>query len=199
MILFQEDQFGQAKRKLAELKKNHQAEVATFAGGCFWCLEAPFEHEPGVLGVVAGYMGGRRPNPTYAQVCTGVTGHREIVQVWFDPNIISYQRLLDIFWLQIDPTDPGGQFTDRGEEYQTAIFTHTNEQAMLAEESKEKLALSGTFSEPIATEIINESTFYPAEDYHQQYYLQKPTRYQQYNQGSGRAGYIKQHPLKKNT
>lgn len=188
--------FRQADTELADLQAIQGAEVATFAGGCFWCLEAPFVHQPGVYGVLAGYMNGHRDWPTYQQVTTGVSGHREVVQVWFNPEEVTYQQLLDIYWLQIDPTDPGGQFADRGEEYRTAIFVHSSEQERLAEASKEQLELSGRFDLPIATEVLPAQDFYPAEDYHQHFYEQRPDYYQQYKAGSGRAGYLEQHPLK---
>jgi methionine-S-sulfoxide reductase len=163
-------------------------QTATFAGGCFWCLEAPFEEEPGVEGLLAGYTGGRRANPTYEQVLTGVTGHRDAVRVWYDPTKITYQRLLDIFWLQIDPTDPGGQFADRGEQYKTAIYFHTQEQQELAAKSKQ--AKAAMYDTPIATDILPAAEFYPAEEYHQSYYRKDPDHYYQYQLLSGRKAQI---------
>jgi peptide methionine sulfoxide reductase msrA/msrB len=165
-------------------------ETATFAGGCFWCMEPPFEKLDGVIAVTPGYSGGEEKDPTYQQVCSGETGHVEAVQVVFDPKKVSYQELLEVFWRQIDPTDPGGQFADRGSQYQTAIFYHDDDQRRLAEKSKKALAASGLFSKPIATRIEPYTTFYPAEDYHQDYYEKNPVRYKAYRQGSGRQGYL---------
>ena len=167
-----------------------RTETATFAGGCFWCMEPPFEKIDGVISVTPGYAGGEEENPSYQQVCSGTTGHVEAVQVVFDPQKVSYQKLLEVFWRQIDPTDPGGQFADRGPQYQTAIFYHGNNQRRLAEESKKALAGSGRFDKPIATRIEAYTTFYPAEDYHQDYYEKNPVRYKAYRQGSGREGYL---------
>ncbi|MCD8509348.1 MAG: peptide-methionine (S)-S-oxide reductase MsrA [Bacillus sp. (in: Bacteria)] len=163
---------------------------ATFAGGCFWCMVSPFEEQPGIHGVVSGYTGGHKDNPTYEEVCTNTTGHLEAVQITYDPNVFSYERLLGLFWAQIDPTDPGGQFHDRGESYQTAIFYHDEEQRQLAEKSKIALENSGRFSKPIVTEIREASTFYPAEEYHQQYYRKNPLHYKMYRKGSGREDFI---------
>src|SRR5690554_6058800 len=143
---------------------NH--ELATFAGGCFWCMVKPFEEEPGIIKVVSGYTGGHKANPTYQEVCSETTGHAEAVQITFDPSIFSYQRLLEIFWQQIDPTDAGGQFFDRGASYRTEIFYHTDEQKQLAEASKQALSVSGRFDKPIMTAITSASVFYPAEEYH---------------------------------
>ncbi|MEK3934531.1 peptide-methionine (S)-S-oxide reductase MsrA [Sporosarcina sp. FSL W7-1349] len=161
-------------------------EFATFAGGCFWCMVKPFDRYEGVLSVVSGYTGGDVANPTYEQVCTNTTGHREAVQITYDDEIITYGELLNIFWRQIDPTDPGGQFYDRGESYRTAIYTHTPEQQRLAEQSKEALEQSERFDKPIATDIIPAKTFYPAEEGHQDYYLKNPAHYNRYAVGSGR-------------
>lgn len=165
-------------------------EKATFAGGCFWCMVKPFDQYPGIIEVLSGYTGGDKPNPTYEEVCSETTGHREAVQITFDPNIMSYQELLQIFWQQIDPTDPGGQFYDRGLSYQTAIFYHNEEQKEWAEESKLSLADSGKFNKPIVTPILPAKDFYPAEDYHQDYYKKNPLHYQRYHVGSGRANFI---------
>ncbi|RXZ79165.1 peptide-methionine (S)-S-oxide reductase [Paenibacillaceae bacterium] len=175
-----------------ELSKD-QIEVATFAGGCFWCMVSPFEEQPGIISVVSGYTGGTKPNPTYEEVCSETTGHAEAVQITFDPSIYSYDKLLDLFWQQIDPTDPGGQFHDRGGSYRTAIFTHSEEQHQKAEASKQALAASGRFDKPIVTEIVPATTFYPAEDYHQQYYKTHPIRYKMYRRGSGRDAFIQKH------
>jgi peptide methionine sulfoxide reductase msrA/msrB len=161
-------------------------EKATFAGGCFWCVVHPFDRLEGVVKVVSGYTGGHKKNPTYEEVSSGTTGHLEAVQITFDPSKISYKKLLDEFWKQIDPTDAGGQFVDRGGQYRSAIFYHSEEQKKLAEESKAALGKSGRFKKPIVTEIIKASDFYPAEDYHQDYYKKNPTRYRIYRFNSGR-------------
>jgi len=164
-------------------------EKATFAGGCFWCMVKPFDTYDGIESVVSGYMGGSIENPTYEQVCTNQTGHKEAVQISFDPDVFPYEKLVDIFWMQIDPTDPGGQFFDRGSSYETAIFYHNTEQKEIAEESKKKLEESGKFNLPIATKLIEATAFYPAETYHQDYYKKNPSHYERYQVGSGRAGF----------
>ncbi|MCX7918548.1 MAG: peptide-methionine (S)-S-oxide reductase MsrA [bacterium] len=169
---------------------NNQVEYATFAGGCFWCIEPAFKQVDGVITVVSGYTGGTKKNPTYAEVCTGTTGHYEAVQITFDPKKVSYQQLLDIFWQQIDPTDPNGQFVDRGPQYRTAIFYHTEEQKKLAEQSKQQLNQSGRYPKPIVTAIIPATTFYPAEEYHQDFYKKCPVRYKTYRAHSGRDEYL---------
>lgn len=160
--------------------------LATFAGGCFWCMVKPFDRYDGVLSVVSGYTGGEVENPSYELVCTNTTGHREAVQITFDDEVISYEELLDIFWRQIDPTDAGGQFFDRGESYQTAVFYHTPEQQRLAEMSKNALSASGRFHKPIATDILPAKPFYRAEEGHQNYYMKNPAHYNRYAIGSGR-------------
>lgn len=165
-------------------------QLATFAGGCFWCMIAPFKTMPGVIEVISGYTGGCTENPTYGEVCSGKTGHYEAVQVLFDPALISYDKLLETFWHQIDPTDPGGQFHDRGQSYQTAVFYHNEEQRRRAEHSKKIIAASGRFTMPIATEILPASTFYPAEEYHQDYYRKSPAHYRLYRAGSRRDKFI---------
>lgn len=162
---------------------------ATFAGGCFWCMVKPFHKYEGVRSVVSGYTGGHVPNPTYRDVCSETTGHYEAVEITFDPEIISYEELLDIFWRQIDPTDAGGQFFDRGNSYRTAIFYHDDEQKLAAEQSKAQLAASDRFSGPIAVQILPSSEFYPAEEEHQDYYLKNPAHYNRYFAGSGRKGF----------
>ncbi|SFL86241.1 peptide methionine sulfoxide reductase msrA/msrB [Gracilibacillus orientalis] len=166
-------------------------EKAIFAGGCFWCMVEPFDEQPGIEKVVSGYTGGNMPNPTYEEVCTNTTGHREAVEITFNPEIFSYQRLLEIFWQQIDPTDPGGQFHDRGESYKTGIFYTNDQQKKLAEQSKQTLEDSGKFNEPIATDILPAKPFYPAEEQHQDYYKKQSFHYQMYKKGSGRADFIK--------
>ena len=168
-------------------------ELATFAGGCFWCMVSPFEEQPGIIQVVSGYTGGHTENPTYEEVCSDTTGHYEAVQITFEPDVFSYKKLLEIFWQQIDPTDPGGQFHDRGRSYQTAIFYHNAQQREQAEASKQELAASGRFDKPIVTEILPASPFYPAEEYHQGYHKKNPAHYQAYRYGSGRQAFIEQH------
>ena len=168
-------------------------EKATFAGGCFWCMVKPFDKYDGVISVRSGYTGGTKENPTYEEVCSDKTGHYEAVQITYDPTIISYKTLLELFWMQIDPTDETGQFHDRGTSYRTAIFYHSDEQKQIAEQSKQDLEQSGKFSKKIITPIIPASTFYDAEEYHQQYYLKNPAHYNAYHIGSGRAAFIKRH------
>lgn len=165
-------------------------QVATFAGGCFWCVESDFEKLPGVVEAVSGYTGGDLENPTYEQVTAGDSGHVESVQVTFDPRRISYDGLLDSFWRQINPTDPSGQFVDRGFHYSSAIFYHDQAQKTAAERSREELMQSGRFGEPIATRIKPAETFYPAEEYHQDYYKKNPVRYRFYRYNSGRDQYL---------
>ena len=165
-------------------------EKATFAGGCFWCMEHPFEELDGVYEVLSGYTGGHVDNPSYGDVTSGTTGHLEAIQISYDPDIIGYSDLLDVFWRQINPTDPDGQFVDRGTQYTTAVFYHNDNQKREAELSKEQLNKSGTFNRPIVTAVRKASTFYPAEDYHQDYYKKSPARYQSYRQGSGRNQYL---------
>ncbi len=165
-------------------------EKATFAGGCFWCMEPPFEKLPGVVSVTSGYTGGTVANPTYEQVSSGRTGHLEAVEVVYDPAKISYGRLLDVFWRQIDPTDAGGQFVDRGDQYRSMIFYHTPEQRALAERSKQALAGSGTFDLPIVTGIVPAGKFYRAEEYHQDYYRKHPVKYRYYRERSGRDRFL---------
>ncbi|MGO0059159.1 peptide-methionine (S)-S-oxide reductase MsrA [Brevibacillus fluminis] len=168
-------------------------ELATFAGGCFWCMVKPFDEQPGIIKVISGYTGGTVENPTYKQVCSETTGHYEAVQITFDPAVFSYQRLLELFWQQIDPTDAGGQFYDRGDSYRTAIFYHSEEQREQAEASKQALEASGRFSKPIVTQILPAGPFYEAEEYHQDYYKKNPFRYKMYRTGSGRDKFIKAH------
>jgi peptide methionine sulfoxide reductase msrA/msrB len=166
-------------------------EIATIAGGCFWCIESPFEEVEGVKKVISGYAGGTEPNPTYKQVSSGKTDYREAVQVYFDPDIISYSEILDIFWKQFDPTDEGGSFYDRGHQYTSAIFYHDEIQKQVAADSKQGLDESGIFNDSIVTSIEKFTTFYPAEEYHQDYYKKDPERYYSYRKGSGRDAFIK--------
>lgn len=163
-------------------------EKATFAGGCFWCMQPPFEKLDGVLQVVSGYAGGAGENPTYEDYAQ--KGHIEVVQITYDPSKISYSQLLDVFWRQIDPTDPRGQFVDRGPQYRSAIFFHNEEQKNLAEKSKEALMKSGKFDKPIVTEVIKASAFHKAEDYHQDYHQKNPIRYKYYRFNSGRDQFL---------
>ena len=165
-------------------------ETATFAGGCFWCVESDLEKIDGVMGVISGYTGGQQRDPTYEQVSAGGTGHLEAVQVVYDPSKVTYVELLDVFWRHVDPTDSGGQFVDRGPQYRTAIFYHNEEQRRLAQKSKEELENSNIFDKPIVTEILEGSKFYRAEDYHQDYYKKNPIRYRYYRYRSGRDQFL---------
>jgi peptide methionine sulfoxide reductase msrA/msrB len=167
--------------------------VATLAGGCFWCIEASFEAQEGVAEAISGYSGGTVENPTYAQVTSGQTGHLEAVQVYYDPTIVSYEELLEVFWRNIDPTDNEGQFADKGPQYRTAIFYHDEEQKVLAEEEKDQLESSGIFDKPIVTEIRPYKTFYQAEDYHQDYYKKNVLRYNTYKELSGRPDFFEKY------
>jgi peptide-methionine (S)-S-oxide reductase len=166
-------------------------QIATFAGGCFWCVEVDFDKVEGVLTTTSGFMGGTLPNPTYQQVVRGGTGHFEVVQVEFDPAKVSYERLVAIFWRTIDPLDAGGQFCDRGNMYRTAIFAHSPEQQRIAEASKAALDASKRFKTPIVTEIRPASAFTAAEDYHQDFYRKSPGRYYSYRAGCGRDARVK--------
>ncbi len=177
----------------------NKLEKATFAGGCFWCMVKPFDEQDGIEQVVSGYTGGHKENPTYKEVCSETTGHYEAVQITFNPEIFPYEKLLDVFWSQIDPTDAGGQFHDRGDSYRTAIFYHSDEQREIAEKSKQGLNQSGRFKDPIVTEILPAKPFYTAEEYHQDYYKKNPFRYKMYQAGSGRAAFIKEHWKKENS
>ncbi len=160
--------------------------TATFAGGCFWCMEAPFDKLDGVISTTSGYTGGSKPDPTYKEVSAGGTGHAESVQIVYDPQRISYEELLDVYWHNIDPTTANGQFCDWGNQYRSEIFYNTPEQQRLAEQSKAALEGSKPFKEPVVTAISKATTFYPAEDYHQDYYLKNPLRYKFYRYGCGR-------------
>jgi peptide methionine sulfoxide reductase msrA/msrB len=167
-------------------------EKATFAGGCFWCMVSPFEELPGIIDVISGYTGGHKENPTYEEVCSNQTGHYEAVQITYDPEVFPYKRLLQLYWQQIDPTDPEGQFNDRGSSYKTAIFYHTENQKALAEMSKKELENSNKFKKPIVTEIIPATVFYPAEEEHQKYHRKNPFHYNLYKEGSGRNSFIRE-------
>ena len=167
-------------------------ELATFAGGCFWCMEPPFEAQDGVLSVTAGYTGGTKADPTYEEVSAGGTGHAESVEVVFDPAKVSYQTLLDVYWHQVDPLAVDRQFCDVGSQYRTAIFTHGAEQQRLAEASKRALEASGKLPGKIATQIVPAGKFYPAEAYHQDYYKKNPVRYRFYRSGCGRDARLRE-------
>lgn len=164
--------------------------TAVFGGGCFWCMEPPFESLEGVIDVKAGYSGGDEKNPSYEQVSSGMTGHIESVQVVYDPSIVTFDELLDTFWRYVDPTDPGGQFADRGAHYKTAIFYADDEEKRVAEASKEALDKAGVFDRPVVTAIRPAKPFYPAEEYHQDYYKKNSVHYEAYKVGSGRAGFL---------
>jgi peptide methionine sulfoxide reductase msrA/msrB len=189
--------------KMEKHMKNNTDKTASavFAGGCFWCTESDFEKVEGVIEVISGYAGGRVKNPTYKQVSGGGTGHIEVVKVIYDPARISYEQLLDVLWQHVDPTDPGGQFVDRGAQYRSAVFYADKTEKRLAEQSKQRLSASGRFSKPIATDILPLGEFYPAEDYHQDYYKKNPIRYKWYRHGSGRDQFLKKtwSDLKTNT
>jgi peptide methionine sulfoxide reductase msrA/msrB len=182
---------GQGIERSAMEEKNKDLETATFAGGCFWCVEADFEKIDGIVEVISGYTGGNKEDPSYEEVSTGATGHFEAVQVFYDPARITYRELLDVYWRHVDPTDPGGQFVDRGSQYRSAIFYHDEEQRKLAEQSRQELDRSGRFEKPITTEILQLARFYKAEDYHQDYYKTNPMRYRFYRLNSGRDHFLK--------
>ncbi len=179
---------GAARGEGNNMTKEKQA---YFAGGCFWCLEHPFDSIPGVSQVMPGYGGGRTKDPTYQEVCSGKTGHYEMVRVTYDPEKVDFRGLLDVFWRQIDPTDAGGQFADRGQQYQTAIFYQDDNEKDQAEGSKRSLERSGKFDKPIAVKIISFRDFYPAEEHHRQYYKSCPLQYQRYRTFSGRADFLR--------
>lgn len=165
-------------------------EIATFAGGCFWCMVKPFDSQPGIESVVSGYTGGHKENPTYKEVCSGTTGHTEAVQITFDPEVFPYEKLVEVYWQQTDPTDAMGQFVDRGDSYRPVIFYHSEEQRKIAEASKAALQASGRFKKDIMTKIEPASTFYPAEEYHQDFYKKDPEHYKRYRGLSGRDTFI---------
>lgn len=164
--------------------------LATFAGGCFWCMQGEFEHIDGVTKVIAGYTGGTTKNPTYEQVSQGDTGHLEAIQITYDPAKVSYRKLLDIFWENVDPLDPYGQFCDKGTQYRAGIFYHDDEQKQLAESSREEVKKK--FNQPVATIVAQASAFYPAEDYHQDFYIKNKTRYKVYRLACGRDARLKE-------
>ena len=166
--------------------------VATFAGGCFWCVESDFDKVPGVTQTISGYTGGNKVNPTYHEVSSGTTGHAESVQVIFDPKKVTYEKLLDVYWVSVDPTVKDRQFCDSGSQYRTAIFYNDESQRKAAEASKAALEKSKPFKQPIVTQIVAAGPFYPAEDYHQDYYKKNPVRYQLYRSGCGRDARLKE-------
>ena len=172
------------------MANRNELATATFAGGCFWCMEPPFDRLDGVVATVSGYTGGHKANPTYEEVSSGTTGHLEALQVLYDPAIIGYAQLLEVFWQSINPTDPDGQFVDRGLQYRSAIFYHDAEQQQLAEASKQRLNASGRFRQPVVTPILPAGPFYPAEEYHQDYYQKNPLRYKFYRHKSGRDQFL---------
>ena len=167
-------------------------EKATFAGGCFWCMEPPFDKLPGVISTTSGYMGGRTANPTYPEVSAGTTGHAEVVQVVFDPSKVSYEKLLEVFWVNIDPTVRDRQFCDGGTQYRSGIFTHSDAQRRAAEASKAQLERTKPFRAPIVTPVQPAEAFHPAEDYHQDYYVKNPVRYKFYRNGCGRDARLRE-------
>ena len=180
-----------AQQDSSTIAEDGQA-VATFAGGCFWCMEPPYDKLDGVLATTSGYTGGDTVDPTYEQVSGGGTGHAEVVQITYDPSKVSYEELLEVFWRNVDPLDAGGQFCDRGDQYRTGIFVHDEEQRRLADASKQALGDSGRFDQPIVTEIVAAGPFYPAEDYHQDYYEKNPLRYNFYRWNCGRDARLEQ-------
>ena len=178
---------------------SNNKQLATFAGGCFWCMVQPFDTQPGIEKVISGYTGGTVHNPTYEQVKAGTTGHVEVVQITFDPDVFSFDKLLDIYWQQIDPTDAGGQFSSRGSSYETVIFYHNEEQKEKAEAFIHKQEASGFYKEPIVTKVLEAKTFYEAETYHQDYYLKNPEAFAAFKEKSGRASYIEEKQANKKT
>jgi len=172
---------------------NTNIRKATFAGGCFWCLQPIFDQTKGIIETFVGYTGGHQENPSYEDVCSGESGHTEGIQITFDSAQVNYEQLLEIFWYNIDPTAVNAQFVDHGTQYRSAIFYHDEEQRRLAEESKDELEESCRFDEPIATEILLAVTFYPAEEYHQKYYQKRTAHYKMYHDNSGREEFIQEH------
>ncbi|MFA6378787.1 MAG: peptide-methionine (S)-S-oxide reductase MsrA [Candidatus Omnitrophota bacterium] len=173
------------------LSAQEKEQKATFAGGCFWCMEQAFKELPGVIAVTSGYTGGSDQDPSYEEVSAGTTGHREAIEIIFDPARMNYAQLLDTFWKSIDPTDKDGQFADQGSQYKTAIFYHNEEQKKMAQESKKALQDFKIFSKPVVVDILSAQVFYPAEEYHQDYYKKNALQYQAYKKGSGREDFLK--------
>lgn len=189
--IIENEQPGENKSWMEKVE-DREPEKATFAGGCFWCTEAVFEDVDGVSAAISGYAEGKESTATYEQVNTGNTDHREAVRIRYYPSVVSYEELLDKYWRSIDPTDDGGQFVDRGYQYTTAIYAHDREQYRKALESKRNLSNSGKFDEPIVTEVKNFTTFFRAEDYHQNYSERRTASYKVYKKSSGREGYLDQ-------
>lgn len=184
------DGFEEINRKLDELRARNDLKSAVFAGGCFWCIEQPFQTTDGVAEAVSGYIGGKADNPSYDQVSMGTTGHREAVEVFYDPKKLSYGDLLDVLFTHIDPTDPDGQFTDRGIQYKTAVYYGNEEEKLQAEKKIAELEKSGRYEKPIVTEVLPVQPFYPAEDYHQDFYLHSAERFDRFESMSGRREYV---------
>ena len=182
---------GTIESSQSQNSSSAETRTAVIAGGCFWCIQPAFDKAKGVINTVVGYCGGTEPNPTYELVSSEKTGYRESIQITYDPAKISYDRLLDIYWHQIDPTQADGQFTDIGPSYRAAIFYGSDQEKKIAEASKEKLQHSGKFKKPIVTEILPAMKFYPAEAYHQKYYRQNPDHFEAFEEGSGRNSFKK--------
>lgn len=172
---------------------SHNFKTAVFAGGCFWCMVKPFDSLDGIEQVLSGYTGGHVENPTYEEVCSGTTGHTEAVEITYDPSKMSYEELVNIYWQQTDPTDASGQFADRGDSYRPMIFYENAEEKAIAEQSKRELDASGRFTKPIVVSIEEKETFYPAEDYHQDFYKKNNAHYTRYRKGSGRDDFLDEH------
>ncbi|MGX7390337.1 peptide-methionine (S)-S-oxide reductase MsrA [Dolosigranulum pigrum] len=172
---------------------SHNFKTAVFAGGCFWCMVKPFDSLDGIEQVLSGYTGGHVENPTYEEVCSGTTGHTEAVEITYDPSKMSYEKLVNIYWQQTDPTDASGQFADRGDSYRPVIFYENEEEKVIAEQSKRELDASGRFTKPIVVSIEEKETFYPAEDYHQDFYKKNNAHYTRYRKGSGRDDFLDEH------
>lgn len=172
---------------------SHNFKTAVFAGGCFWCMVKPFDSLDGIEQVLSGYTGGHVENPTYEEVCSGTTGHTEAVEITYDPSKMSYEELVNIYWQQTDPTDASGQFADRGDSYRPVIFYENAEEKAIAEQSKRELDASGRFAKPIVVSIEEKETFYPAEDYHQDFYKKNNAHYTRYRKGSGRDDFLDEH------
>ncbi|CAM2797153.1 peptide-methionine (S)-S-oxide reductase [Dolosigranulum pigrum] len=172
---------------------SHNFKTAVFAGGCFWCMVKPFDSLDGIEQVLSGYTGGHVENPTYEEVCSGTTGHTEAVEITYDPSKMSYEELVNIYWQQTDPTDASGQFADRGDSYRPVIFYENEEEKVIAEQSKRELDASGRFTKPIVVSIEEKETFYPAEDYHQDFYKKNNAHYTRYRKGSGRDDFLDEH------